>query len=67
MMATRSERLAEFLSEGRPPAQACEVLCEDHNGTYSPRFLCRFSDGIWRNAETGIAPKASVIGWRVRK
>ena len=44
-MATRQKRLAEFTSSGEPPAQTCEILCEDHNGTYMPRFLGRFSDG----------------------
>jgi hypothetical protein len=66
-MATRSERLAEFTSEGEPPVEACEILCEDHVGTYVPRFLCQFSDGAWRNAATGVRLEASVIGWRVRK
>ena len=37
-MATRRERLAEFTSSCDPPAQTCEILCEDHNGTYLPRF-----------------------------
>jgi hypothetical protein len=63
-MATRNGRLAEFTSNGEPPTQACEILCEDHNGTYVPRFMCRFSDGIWRNAETGVGVEVSVIGWR---
>jgi hypothetical protein len=63
-MATRSSRLAEFTSNGEPPTEACEILCEDHNGTYVPRFMGCFSDGMWRNAQTGVRLEVSVIGWR---
>ncbi len=66
-MATRSGRIAEFTSIGAPPTQACEILCEDHNGTYVPRFMCRFADGMWHNAETGARVEVSVIGWRERR
>ena len=52
-MTTRHEGLAEFTSSGEPPAQNCEILCEDHNGTYMPPFLGRFSHGLWRNSKTG--------------
>ena len=37
-MPTRQERLAEFTSSGEPPAQTCEILCEDHNGTLYASF-----------------------------
>ena len=63
-MATRQERLAEFMSSGEPPAEICEILCEDHNGTYMPPFLGRFSHGLWRNSKTGERVEVSVVGWR---
>jgi hypothetical protein len=66
-MATRQERLAEFTSSGEPPAQTCEILCQDHNGTYMPHFLGRFSDGLWRNSDTGERVEVSVVGWRPRR
>jgi hypothetical protein len=66
-MATREERLAEFTSSGEPPTQSCEILCEDHNGTYLPRFLGRFSDGVWRNSDTGERVEVRVVGWRPQR
>jgi hypothetical protein len=64
-MATRERRLAEFDGQGDPPPElAAQVLCEDHSGTYQLPFLCRFIDGEWRNANTGIAVEARVVGWR---
>jgi len=34
-VAARKQRLAAFPGEGSPPADtACELLCEDHVGTY---------------------------------
>lgn len=66
-MATRQKRLAEFTSNGEPPAQTCEILCEDHNGTYLPRFLGRFSDGAWRNSDTGERVEVQVVGWRPQR
>ena len=66
-MATRQERLAEFTSSGEPPAEICEILCEDHNGTYMPPFLGRFSDRLWRNSDTGERVEVSVVGWRPRR
>jgi hypothetical protein len=39
--AGRRQRLAAFPGEGTPPAdQACELLCEDHVGTYTLPYLC---------------------------
>jgi hypothetical protein len=65
-MATRERRLAEFNGVGAPaPDQSVEVLCEDHSGTYQLPFPCRMVDGIWRNAESGSAVEATVVGWRL--
>ncbi len=64
-MATRQERLDAFLTEGEPPSdRRLELLCEDNNGTYVPPFLCCWVDGAWRNATTGAAIEAAVLGWR---
>ena len=42
------------------------LLCEDHVGTYVIPFLCRLTDGVWHNADTGSRIEATVIGWRAR-
>jgi hypothetical protein len=64
-MATRQQRLDAFNHEGIPPAdRTFELLCEDHVGTYVIPFLCRWSDGVWKNAETNTCVEAVVIGWR---
>ncbi len=65
-MATRERRLAEFNGAGDPePDQAVQVLCEDHSGTYQLPFPCKLIDGEWRNAESGSAVEATVVGWRL--
>jgi hypothetical protein len=67
-MATREKRLAQFDGEGNPPPNLpVQVLCEDHSGTYELPFACHFSDGAWRNHESGGALEATVIGWRRRR
>ena len=64
-MATRQARLDAFATEGEPPNnQPFEVLCEDNSGTYVPPFQCRWVGGQWRNAATGVAIEARVLGWR---
>ena len=64
-MATRQQRLAEFISEGQPePDRPFELLCEDHVGTYVIPFLCHWTEGAWRNVATGEAIAVEVIGWR---
>lgn len=64
-MATREKRLAEFSGSGEPaPDQLVEVLCEDKSGTYQLPFACLMIDGEWRNAVTGGAVEARVVGWR---
>src|SRR5450759_3829091 len=62
-MATRKKRIDAFSHEGVPPADLpLEVLCEDHVGTYVIPFLCRWSDGIWHNVDTGNRVEATVVG-----
>jgi hypothetical protein len=66
LMATREKRLAEFNGQGDPePHQSVQVLCEDHSGTYQLPFACKFAEGEWRNADTGDAVEARVVGWRL--
>jgi hypothetical protein len=66
-MTTREQRLAQFTTDTRPPVDlAVELLCEDHRGTYLLPFPCLWSDGSWRNAETGEAIAPAVLGWRVQ-
>ena len=39
-VAARQQRLAAFPGEGTPPGDvACELLCEDHVGTYDLPYL----------------------------
>jgi hypothetical protein len=64
-MATRSERLNEFVADRDPaPGNPVELLCEDHRGTYVLPFLCQWTDAGWRNTETKEAIEAMVLGWR---
>jgi hypothetical protein len=65
-MATREKRLAQFDGEGEPPPDLpVQVLCEDQSGTYELPFACRFSEGAWRNHESGGMLEANVVGWRL--
>jgi hypothetical protein len=65
-VAARQQRLAAFPGEGDPPADvACQLLCEDHVGTYTLPYLCHWSDGAWRSVEKGEAVMAGVVAWRV--
>lgn len=66
-MAARQQRLASFPGEGVPPdGEPCELLCEDHVGTYTLPYLCLWSEGSWRNIKTGTPVKAGVVAWRRR-
>jgi hypothetical protein len=63
-MATREKRLAQFDGEGEPPPDLpVQVLCEDHSGTYELPFACCFSNGAWRNHESGGTLEATVVAW----
>jgi hypothetical protein len=65
-IASRQRRLAEFPGEGIPPVDTvCELLCEDHVGTYTLPYLCHWSGGTWRSVGTGEKVMAGVVGWRV--
>ncbi|RAI42535.1 hypothetical protein CH341_19060 [Rhodoplanes roseus] len=64
-MASRQHRLDAFPGEGvPPPGAACELLCEDHIGTYALPYPCQWRDGGWQNLETGVPVKAGVVAWR---
>lgn len=64
-MATREQRLADFITEGTPPDTVpCQLLCEDHVGTYMLPFVCVFVEGRWINERTGLPIDAKVVGWR---
>lgn len=65
-VAARQRRLAAFPGDGVPPrGKACQLLCEDHVGTYTLPYLCHWSDGTWRNVNTEEPVKTGVVGWRV--
>jgi hypothetical protein len=64
-MATRKNRLNDFITDRDPPPDyPVQVLCEDHVGTYLIRFPCQRTDGTWRNQATGEVIAGTVIGWR---
>jgi hypothetical protein len=63
----RQKRLAAFPGDGPPPAgKPCELLCEDHVGTYTLPYPCVWSDGTWRSVVNGEPVVAGVVGWRVK-
>ncbi len=64
----RMQRLADYPGEGVPPPEtACDLLCEDHVGTYAIPYACIWAQGAWRNLVTGEPVKAGVVAWRVRQ
>jgi len=63
-MATRQHRLSEFRQGAAPEGVPLELLCEDHNGTYTLPYPCFARGGRWLNVESGAAIEADVIGWR---
>jgi hypothetical protein len=67
-MVTRQSRLEDFPSpNARTADQVFDLLCEDHSGTYTLPFGCRWRDEQWRNAGTGRLVEALVVGWRLRE
>jgi hypothetical protein len=64
-MPDRPQRLAQFISDRVPTVdEAVQVLCEDHVGTYTLPFLCRWSESAWVNVATAAPIEAAVVGWR---
>lgn len=65
-MVTREVRIAEFTTGKQPESNvALELLCQDHNGTYTLPFPCRRIDHEWRNQVTGEVIAAEILGWRI--
>jgi hypothetical protein len=65
IMADRMSRLAQFINDHMPPDdEAVQLLCEDHSGTYTLPFLCRWVENSWINTETSLPIDAEVLGWR---
>ncbi len=63
----RQFRLDDFPGEGTPPVDVpCDVLCEDHVGTYRLPFPCSWSGEFWRNAKTGEPIEGVVVAWRIK-
>jgi len=63
----RQFRLDDFPGQGEPPLGVlCDLLCEDHVGTYRLPFPCSWSGEHWRNARTGDAIEGAVVAWRLR-
>ena len=64
-MVTRTARLKDFRTGEYPGSgPPVQVLAEDHVGTYILPFPCERIDGEWRNAATGEAVQANILGWR---
>jgi hypothetical protein len=64
-MVTRTTRLKDFKTGGYPGSGLeVQALAEDHVGTYILPFPCQHINGEWRNATTGEAVRASILGWR---
>ena len=63
-MATRKDRIAEFSTDQPVIGLSVELLCEDHAGTYALPFPCRWIDGAWYHAVSGVLIDARVLGWR---
>ena len=62
-MATREYRIAEFNTGDPPTDELLELLCEDHSGTYTLPFACRWEDGAWFGPRN-VRIDATVLGWR---
>jgi len=66
-MATFDARLAQFIVDRQPTADhSVEIHCQDHVGTYSPPFHCRWTGDGWINCRTDELVLATVLGWRER-
>lgn len=66
--AARQSRLEGFGEAGEPPdGVQCDLLCEDHVGTYELPYPCIWTHGAWASAATGEAIAARVVRWRPRQ
>ncbi|MBX9758787.1 MAG: hypothetical protein K2Y29_08410 [Beijerinckiaceae bacterium] len=64
--AARQDRLDGFGEAGEPPPGVeCDLLCEDHVGTYRLPFPCVWTSGAWASAQSGEAVEARVVRWRL--
>ena len=63
-MVTRETRLAEFQTDSPLVGATVDVLCEDHNGTYTLPFPCKWNGTDWVNVKSGHLVEATVVGWR---
>ncbi len=66
-VAARRKRLDEYPGEGAPPDNVtCELLCEDHVGTYELPYPCHWAGGTWRSLKTDEPVMAGVVAWRIK-
>jgi hypothetical protein len=66
-LLARRKRLDDYPGEGTPPDnRACELLCEDHVGTYELPYSCHWSGGEWRNLATNEPVIGGVVAWRIK-
>ena len=65
-MVRRNARISQFISDRLPSADSkVQVLCEDHVGTYTLPFLCRWTDGDgWMSSISQEVVEVAVLGWR---
>jgi hypothetical protein len=64
-VAARKKRLAAFPGEGSPPpGTPCDLLCEDHVGTYILPYPCHWSKGTWRSVIMDEPVMSGVVGVR---
>ena len=64
-MATRSARIEQFtVDQDAPEGTLRPLLSEDHRGTYTIPFPCRYAEGEWLNTRTGDRIDAELLGWR---
>jgi hypothetical protein len=64
-VTTRADRIAQFVVDrNASEGTLAKLLCEDHVGTYTLPFPCRWTGGAWLNERTGQPIDADVLGWR---
>lgn len=66
--AARRRRIADFTTEGAPRSDSpCDLLCEDHVGTYLLPFPCIWTGTVWKRARSGELIESRVVGWKYRQ